>query len=834
MTSTLAGRADLLHALAADDPQLVAAMAELLGYRKEPERELLSPVLQTEAAELPTENTTQTIYVPANVPFWRIESFEAVAPVAIPQLAPALATLAADEQPAVAVHPSCLAPQAAVLTQLRRAVALRRDRHEVDVEAVVEHLGRGRLLDRLPYRQQRAWGENLYIVAQRTRRLVPYWHDQSDLVTSLRRVFPASGLRYELVEDDPPSILLGPGTVVLVLGDLGCLAERGERLRTLWGQWGQWGQELRAQGVTPVALVPVAPKDIPSELSRVWTILLWGAASGAVSSTNETVQRLLSLCSLTVRLEPGLLRAVRRLLPEGRSDPGLEARVWQDTAIASRSVVAALWHPQERLRLLARCAEEPEPLRRAVLELIRAWHRGLPPVWYSEIIDLDTQLRQAAISSAEWEAAVSYFSEIVARLAPSEGLSAADGAWIERSKDRFTPHIGDDPRVQRAIHRLFELIRSPDEETVPAWYDPAVLSSSEQPARQVELWQAADQLLVQWAGQPAVERGSRLGLLRSVNGELVCAPGRTATAGFVVNLRREPRQSIALPKGGTFRLHSDRDRLQFGLHAWPPWASEIGRDSYGLWAEFEFAGVRQRLRWIPPGRFWMGSPEDEEGRFRDEGPQHEVQITQGFWLFDTPCTQALWQAVMGKNPSQFKGKERPVEQVSWEDCQQFIARLNDHWPTLALALSSEAEWEYACRAGTTTARYADDLDAIAWYEENSGGETKPVKGRQPNGWGLYDMLGNVAEWCHDNQRDYAQPVGPDPLGPTTAGANRVFRGGLWRWGARRVRSAFRDADSPGLRYVLLGFRCASSSQASKMARREETDGGRARVRAGGR
>lgn len=104
----------------------------------------------------------------------------------------------------------------------------------------------------------------------------------------------------------------------------------------------------------------------------------------------------------------------------------------------------------------------------------------------------------------------------------------------------------------------------------------------------------------------------------------------------------------------------------------PPWASAWGQDQYGPWAVLCVGEVEQRLRWIPPGRFWMGSPDEDREAFANEQPQHEVQLTQGFWLFDTPCTQALWQAVMGENPSRFKEKEwqeRPVERVSWEDCQ---------------------------------------------------------------------------------------------------------------------------------------------------------------------
>ena len=238
----------------------------------------------------------------------------------------------------------------------------------------------------------------------------------------------------------------------------------------------------------------------------------------------------------------------------------------------------------------------------------------------------------------------------------------------------------------------------------------------------------------------------------------------------------------------------------------PAWASAWGQDAYGPWCAFRVGEVEQRMRWIPPGRFIMGSPEDEEGRLPWEELPHKVQLSEGFWLFDTPCTQALWQAVMGDNPSEFKGDKRPVEQVSWEYCQAFLAAINQQLPELALTLPTEAQWEYACRAGTTTARY-DDLEAIAWYRNNSGGETHDVDQKQPNAWGFYDMLGNVWEWCQDHPDDQLREV----IGAADAGARRVMRGGCWLASAWYVRAAYRDAYPPDDYNAVLGFRCSSSA-----------------------
>ena len=214
---------------------------------------------------------------------------------------------------------------------------------------------------------------------------------------------------------------------------------------------------------------------------------------------------------------------------------------------------------------------------------------------------------------------------------------------------------------------------------------------------------------------------------------------------------------------------------------------------------------------IPKGEFTMGSPDDEEGRFDNEGPVHKLTIPKPFELGIYPVTQREWKAVMGSNPSGFKGDDLPVENVSWDNVQEFLIRLNDKEGTDKYRLPSEAEWEYACRAGTTT-RYSfgDDesmLGEYAWYGDNSGGKTHPVGQKKPNPWGLYDMHGNVWEWVQDKYHsEYDGAPSDGSAWESGGGSEWVGRGSDWAVNARDCRSAIRFYDYPITRDSNLGFR----------------------------
>jgi formylglycine-generating enzyme required for sulfatase activity len=285
---------------------------------------------------------------------------------------------------------------------------------------------------------------------------------------------------------------------------------------------------------------------------------------------------------------------------------------------------------------------------------------------------------------------------------------------------------------------------------------------------------------------------------------------RSGLAGAAVPAR------LAAAAAGTDRTVRTEQRGQSG-----GWTSEqpLGVDHYGLFAEIAVAGVSQRFRWMAPGHFLMGSPPDEPEREDDE-VQHEVRLSRGFWLADTACTQALWQAVTGANPSEFQDDVRnPVENVSWNDVQTFLSELNRRVPGLQARLPSEAEWEYACRAGTTTPfSFGDNITPEQVnYDGNhpyAGGEkglyrqkTVPVGSLPANPWGLYEMHGNVWEWCADWYGDYPSTPQVDPTGPQT-GDSRVLRGGSWNFNGRHARCAFRYGYVPGYRYLHFGFRFA--------------------------
>jgi len=214
--------------------------------------------------------------------------------------------------------------------------------------------------------------------------------------------------------------------------------------------------------------------------------------------------------------------------------------------------------------------------------------------------------------------------------------------------------------------------------------------------------------------------------------------------------------------------------------------------------------VEYAFRWCPPGTFMMGSPANELNRI-DNKSQHQATLSKGFWMLETEVTQQMWENVMGNNPSSNKGLNLPVTNVSWNDCQEFIQKLNvllagtPGAPAgYTFSLPTEAQWEYACRAGTTTAYHFGDT--LTQQQANFGSrEAKEVGSYPANAWGLKDMHGNVWEWCLDWYGNYPSGAVTDPTG-AERGWLRVIRGGSWYFIARDCRSAFRNSGDPADRF----------------------------------
>ena len=244
-----------------------------------------------------------------------------------------------------------------------------------------------------------------------------------------------------------------------------------------------------------------------------------------------------------------------------------------------------------------------------------------------------------------------------------------------------------------------------------------------------------------------------------------------------------------------------------GAQQRPDWASAQGRDRQGGWADLTVGEVTQRLRCVPAGGFWMGSPDSEPGRRQDE-VRRWVTVETPFWLAETACTQALWQTVTGQQPSRFRGETLPVEQVSWDAVTaRFLSELNRRVPGLHATLPTEVQWEYACRAGTQTAFPWGDGPIAPEHAQHAAcqpHQTVPVHSFQPNAWGLWQMPGNVQEWC--------EPADVEGL----RGDLRMDRRGARNRRARHLRAASREAHSRTAARHDIGFRllvpCAGGSR----------------------
>ncbi|MFD2113782.1 SUMF1/EgtB/PvdO family nonheme iron enzyme [Thiorhodococcus fuscus] len=735
-----------------------------------------------------------------------------------------------------------------------RLPSSRRPGRAIDLRASLRRLARAEPLRDLPRLSRRGFNRSVTLVLGRSAALRPVWDDMrlakrtlaallgGDLQTFLLPAGPegpwleSPGEAAAVAER--PSAALGidanlaaipDGALVVLIGAFGALdsAEIEPDWLGLFTRLGAAGHPLLLVPVCPLrqTALPAAPLD-PAQ---------GRADRDAADPVRDT---LLAALSQTWLPTPARLRHLRRAIPG--ADLHTELRAYNAPDVFRDAF--HLWLNPDRLAIwLHEFARLPRhaPLRR----VIEDWRRGLD-AGAQAIERLQSNLLDPG-SPVEYRALVEQAREVAAGLDGPSSMARAQLASMLPVLDKIRdPHWLSVQRDVDQLRRFIGLGTVADAEAADAEASSHTLV---QRGADLRLRSGSDGLLsigpraysletgrlvegMSLAGQrtlTVIDRGQRWRLATTTRprwAERVWSDGRDLFAAHADNaiLRWQPA-APGRPVGA----------WQAEQNPWP-WGAEIGADDFGLWARLEVRGVSYRLRWIPAGRFLMGSPSSEPERDDDE-TQHEVTLTDGFWLGETAVHQALWRAVMGDNPSRFKGDDLPVEQVSWDDCQRFIAKLASMVTGLEPALPIEAQWEYACCAGTRTAfSFGDALDTeLANYDGNSPyndgpkGEyrqrTLPVRSFAPNSWGLYQMHGNVYEWCADCYGAY--PAGPvsDPTGPAD-GSSRVLRGGSWKGYGRILRSAYRDRNAPGLRGDFIGLRLAGGVDRQAVAGAMTADG----------
>jgi len=815
MTS-LTGRADLLHLLLESDHD-ADLVAELLGYKREKERVRAPDEPGIAVTKRPVEFLGSGL---APVPFHVARGYKAlgsandVSDDSVRTTSRAERVPVWNNRPATAPEPQPIGTEKTVATRIHRQIGSFEPGGALDVDAAVERVAVGEVVSEIPRRRRRISVAELDIIVDRSLGLVPFYQDQVRLVGEIKKQFPHTVLNIALY-DDATGIVSGfPGKRKAAPLDLALVnpcvlitdVSAGNQVH-----WRSVGRRLRQRGLPAIAVLPFAG-PVDDTFRSLWTIEVLDQRRPP-DGAEDAVRRILAFASFAVRLEPALLRALRlALIPE--AGIAVEALAWQSRYLLSRHPQAATLDldafSEDRDRLLRL---EPE-LCKSVLRIIRSYRVGLDDaVWFDEILSLGSAARDVLEHSDDIEDAEAFIGWIAEGLHAGGGTVSRDQlAWLSRVAGRVEKNARafEQPGLREAVM----LLKADD-----GRYQPNIRPED----------------------APSGTKSLGNLFLSLQRGALVASPPDAIDVGS--------RLAILPSDNGFFELvHKADFASSVAANECPPWADEAGEDEYGRWLKFSFAGVSQIMRWCPPGRFVMGSPEDEPGRYDDESPQTEIAIDLGFWLFDSPVTQKLYEAVMGENPSRFKSPDRPVENVSFEDAERFMAGLNGALPGLDLCLPGEAQWEYACRAGTLEATYAGAmeiagennapvLDAVAWYGGNSGVDfdldngvdssdwpekqfdhnmagTRSIKMKAPNRWGLYDMLGNVDEWCVDDwssTHDGADAVGASRLvsGKDEDGEwGRVVRGGSWYSVARYCRAAFRTGVEPDFRNDDLGFRPA--------------------------
>jgi formylglycine-generating enzyme required for sulfatase activity len=847
---TMMSRADLVRAFLAGE-EAVRIAADALGLEQAPSKEpIAAPKVERGEKKVSFQFyvAPEIKPVPACMNFWRVERATEFKPTLSSRWTSMDQAVEAKDRPIPLTEGdvrrfnntrsprpriSPIAPWSRIRPVLAPVLSGEEGRGPIDLDRLVEQLCKVEWVSAMPRKSSLgAW--MLHVVVDRSRRLVPFWEDQRMVLARLKKSLGGRHVKVHWLVDNVAAPEIGSGERLLALTDLGFLGSPLEK-----EEWRRLGDRLTRKGAIAISLVPCPKSRWTRKLSKLWNARDWsepgrnGAAQGPTPSDDQLKERaeyLLKLLSSTLRIEPWLLREVRQALPRSIADLGSEADAWQHPALLGGSSEGSWIDPSTAKKWREEYQSLSAEHRRAAIDAMRRRHeRQEYGIWEAEILSLSKDCNETTfLSEGEKKNARRIIRGILAAVpGPGSERGALDGGvegWFQYL----------DTWVGRGVRQDKEL----GPEMLYARHKAQLPFDFEARERVLKIREQGGEFLLCAGAHRAQPRGRPVASIRSLgtsvrvqaHGEQVFAETLDPSA---------PR--IAIPECDQVEIVSNTAVVTLCRTPPTPWANCFGWDQHGLYAELEVNQKSFKLRWIPPGSFEMGSPDNEPGRDDTKGPLHRVTIAQGFWLGETPVTQGQYEAVSGENPSYFQsaGEHAPVEQVDWHHAQAFCDQLTEQVAELRsgerFRLPSEAEWEYACRAGTTTALYtgaieiigernAPALDPIAWYGGNSGVDypegvdstgwpskqiehskagTHPVKEKGVNPWGLYDMLGNVWEWCEDHWHgSYNGAPGDGSAWADDAAAEgryRVIRGGGWYSFARWCRSAGRSRGGPGYR-----------------------------------
>ncbi|SIO41282.1 formylglycine-generating enzyme family protein [Halodesulfovibrio marinisediminis] len=793
----------------------------------------------------------------------------------------------------------------AVWPKLRNFLSQKVSSHDLEEKRVIELIATAKALSSIPRKKRKKWARQLTIIVDYSKRNFPFWSDYNLVIANLTRLLGKDRVKVFYSRTDDLTLLtndsdqinifecLSEKDVLLILSDLGAYGEDAERI--LWQHYSDLFHQKR---VKPTVLTPVPKRAWNVHLAKTMHVIEFSDSSSNILNQNEPklVEQLLSLCSLAVRVEPQLLRALRQLIPN--SDIGIEGVCWNhidmDTACLACSLSLSARKKYQNLLIES---DFPLSLVFKAKEIIKLYHGWLPPE-----IQLEEEVTQVGILNMRGEMVDCHYE-----LALSKNAKHYLG-WMKFQREKVKQNKSVQEWAKRMGFRqhksvlgvsganiLVQYLAEVFQESSVTSDFPEVISENdlafaknrqEALVRTLQIKQVGGSLLLEAENIQSGEGQNPVLIEIEVQERLEIKKGENNTERLLVQDAIE----VDLPRNGSISLRSSKEVIELsamqkpdwaesiyqlldGLYATLPlndskikwimnsfkevekynpllgksdkqlaivergdwvnisqlerlkgiqdlnmsWAIDSGIDQYGLFADMELLGVVQRMRWINSGEFLMGSSLDELGRTEFED-QFYVILTNGFWMADTTCTNALWTAVMEeKAVISDSNRMLPVTGVSWEECRIFLSRLSHLIGDYGFVLPSEAQWEYACRAGVDTAysfgNHIDDTQANFYEEEltgdrrQGGSGVKAVKEFPCNQWGLFQMHGNVWEWCADWYAPYPKEKSVDYTG-SVKGGEHVLRGGSYFSTASGIRSASRGRLDLDVKFGSQGFRFA--------------------------